>query len=196
MPSSAPRVVTSFSKPLPDETSWRALGIAVSILRDPQAAAELRRISALVQRYLRFGARSTHEVRAHLRRRGVAEPLIDRVITACQRQRLLDDQACAKLLATHYADKGYAWSAVSDRLRAKGFGTRLVSQALQRLRASMDDEPRARVVARAFLQRRRAAAGPALRIRLARALAGRGFDSELIARVLTETLGPLPESPE
>ena len=149
-----------------------------------------RRALALARRYARFRARSTAELQAYLQRQRFPQPLIDRVITECVEEGLLDDRACAKLWATHLADRGDAWGAVREQLLAKGLDQELIAEVLASLQARADDATRARDLAQASLARkglgRRPGADRRLHDRVARLLSQRGFDSELIDRVLAE----------
>ena len=122
------------------------------------------------------------------------DPLIEPILDESVRRGWLDDQAAAKLLATHLADQGYAWNAVAERLLKKGFDAQLVRQLLRPLKRHADEAERARVVVAARL-RGRSAHDPRLRTQLARALARRGFDSDLIERVLADALGSPPDEP-
>ena len=107
----------------------------------------------------------------------------------CRARGWLDDAACARLWADHWAQRGYAWAAIRQKLTAKGLGDAAVEQAAQVLGLASDDEARAsRLVASRM--RRGPATGrgivlsPRQASRLARTLAGRGFDPQIIERVL------------
>jgi SOS response regulatory protein OraA/RecX len=157
-----------------------------------------RRALALARRYVRFGTRSTAEVRTYLQQQHVPQRLIERLIADWSREGLLDDRACAKLLATHLADRGYAWATIHEQLLAKGLDQDLVTQVIAPLEARADDATRARALVVQLRGRRRehrprnlpASRRSAQAGRVARFLAQRGFDSELIDRVLTESFGP------
>ena len=153
-----------------------------------KAADDPRRALVLARRYVRFGTRSIAEVRTYLQQQHVPQRLIERLIADCSREGLLDDRACAKLLATHLADRGYAWATIHEQLLAKGLDQRLVTQVLAPLEARADDATRARALV-VQLRGRRREHRP--RNRVARFLAQRGFDSELIDRVLAESFGPI-----
>ena len=143
----------------------------------------------MASRYLRFGTRSTAQVRAYLAARQVPERLIGRLVVECSRAGRLDDRACAKLWATTLAERGYAQAAIRSQLAVKGLDAALIEQVLSTPAARAPDDARARTMAEALL-RGRSPRGPQLRRRLARRLASRGFDAELIDRVLADSLGP------
>lgn len=142
-------------------------------------------------RYARSGVRSTREVLTYLRRRGISEERARRTVADYHARGLLDDQACARLWAEHWARRGYAWSAIRVKLSAKGFDGQALERAARRVGGVSDDEARARLVVAAYLRRHRSQAG-----RAARALASRGFDQDLIERILNESFSPIPSDAE
>jgi len=148
-------------------------------------ADDSSRALRLARRYLRFGTRSTAQLRAFLRTRYVPEGLIESVTATCLRERLLDDRACATLWANTLAERGYAVAAVREQLLAKGLDTTLVKQVLARLCTHADDAQRARLVVQTYVRRH---AEPGRR-RLARLLSQRGFDADLIEQILAESFG-------
>lgn len=135
----------------------------------------------VVRQYLRYGTRSTAQLRAYLRTRGLAQPQIDAVVAECLRRRLLDDRASARLCTEHWARQGYATAAIRLKLAAKGFDDGLLQRVVSQYASERDDEARARQFLAGHLRGQPDRRAPA---RLARTLASRGFDSELIERVL------------
>ena len=102
-------------------------------------------------------------------------------MSEAKRRGALDDRACARLWAEQWARHGYADAAIRAKLAQKGLPPLAVEGAMTRLaRAGEDDAARARHIAAAALARR----GPWQPERLARLLACRGFDSDLIERLL------------
>ena len=116
-----------------------------------------------------------------LRRQGVPARAAARAVHTFKAQGLLDDRAAARLWAEQWARQGYAASAIRLKLSEKGFSDGLVAEIITRYHPPADDEARAR-----HLMARRAhpRTSRAPRVRLARALASRGFDAELIERLL------------
>lgn len=147
-----------------------------------QRAGQAGRARSAVRRYLRFGTHSIAEVRAYLKARHVSDSTSNTLLAECAQQGLVDDRISATLWASRLCEQGYAWTAIRDRLRAKGFDEPLINDVLQPLQRNADDATRARTLARAR-SRRRPPDGP----HLARWLAHRGFDSDLIDRVLADT---------
>ena len=137
-------------------------------------------------RYLKSGVRSTHEVLTYLRRRGISAGRAASLVAAYRAQGLLDDRAAARLWADHWARQGYASAVVRLKLEAKGFSSDVSDATITQFVPSTDDEARARLVA---AQRAHRATGRLARTHLARGLASRGFDSDLIERILHESFG-------
>ncbi len=154
-----------------------------------------RQTRRLARQYLRFGTHSTSELRAYLRRHIVAERLIEPLIAEGTRSGWLDDRACTKLWALTLAERGYAWDAIREQLLTKGLDATLLERVLTSLRHVEDDAARARLVVASRL-RGRAQPDRRLRTRLARLLAQRGFDPDLIEQVLHESCGSTPSDAE
>ena len=151
------------------------------------------RALAAAIRYTRAGVHASRDVLAYLTRRGVPPGTAARLVSACQHRGLVDDRACARLWADHWARRGYAQAAIRVKLSAKGLDERTIEQAIARTGAALDDDARAR----AFVaERARRGSGRGARSRLARTLASRGFDPDLIAQVLDEPWGPTPSDAE
>jgi len=130
---------------------------------------------------VRAGVRSRQEALDYVARRGCPPDRAAAWVRACQRRGLIDDRAAARLWAGHWARQDYADAAIRTKLLAKGFPTALVDESLAALQSDTDDDARAR---RALAGSIRRAGGRRSPSRLARALASRGFDSELIERLL------------
>lgn len=137
-----------------------------------------------VLRYVGTVVRSRREVEAFLARRGVPAAEQAGVLAACEARGLINDAAAARLWAQHWLDQGYAWAAVRERLRTKGIDDRTLHSLDAQDRFAGEDESSARRVA-ARLRGRSAAA-------VARALALRGFDPDVIERVVSDTFGSSP----
>ena len=124
---------------------------------------------------------------AYLRRQGISVRAAARAVRAYQAQGLLDDQAAARLWADHWARQGYAAAAIRLKLADKQFSDALIQTVINRYGPPTDDEARART----WLARRTRSGAPRLpRARLARALASRGFDADLIERLLGSPIEP------
>lgn len=148
------------------------------------------RLRAVTTRFLRSRVRSTQEVLSLLRRQGASARAVARAVRAYRAQGVLDDRAAARLWAEQWARQGYAASAIRLKLSEKGFPNGLATDVVTRYHPPTDDEARARQL---MARRTRPGAARLSRIRLARTLASRGFDAELIERLLGESLdGPRP----
>ena len=149
--------------------------------------ADERRVLAALPRYLRSGVRSTDDVLTYLRRRGVSAGRAARLVAEYQARGWLDDRAAARLWAEHWARAGFASAAVRLKLSAKGFDARTITDVANQVVPPSDDEARARLLAARSARR---STGRLARSRLARTLASRGFDSDLIERILDESHSP------
>ncbi len=138
----------------------------------------------LARRYLRFGTRSRAQLRTYLSNRHAPEAVIADIVEACSREGRIDDRVAAKLWVETLANRGYALSAIRIQLSDRGFDDHAIEQALNALRAREDDEQRARTMAAAFLKTSSGSASRGRRASVARRLARRGFDPELIDRLL------------
>ena len=145
-------------------------------------------------RYTHRGVRSANQVRAYLTQRKVSPAIAERVLAACRFRHLIDDHACARLWADHWARAGFAWSAIRGKLAVRGLDEHVIAQAASWLAHAADDEARARAVAARVLQRGRA--HPQQRARVARTLESRGFDANLVERILNESFGTLHSDAE
>ncbi|MBI4004197.1 MAG: RecX family transcriptional regulator [Candidatus Omnitrophica bacterium] len=128
--------------------------------------------------------RSTHEVRSYLRRRGVPPALTARLIAECQARGVLDDRLSAALWAEAWSRRGFAWAAIRVKLNARGFDERTIQTIGKTMARASQEEARARLV----VQRVRGRPGPHTRVRLARQLSARGFDSDVIEQLLGDPL--------
>lgn len=150
-------------------------------------------IPAAAARYIRSGVRSEKELLAYLGQKGFSSDLAVRAVAECKIKGWVDDAACARLWTEHWARKGYAWSVIRAKLADKGLDERAIEEAASRLgQAVSGDEKRAREVAVSFLKRNdgsRAFSGLSRKKSLARALASKGFDQDLIERIVGESLG-------
>ena len=112
--------------------------------------------------------------------------MVTRAVELCAARGELDDGACARLWAGHWARRGDAWALIRERLLAKGLGEPAVAEAARAVGAEGSDAERAR----AWLRRKAAArgAGARDRARVARRLRARGFGTELIESLLDDTI--------
>ena len=155
----------------------------MSLLKKSESRPDSSRVLALVRRYLRHRVRTVHDVQVYLQRHRVPEPLRTQVLDACVAQGLLDDVIAGRLWAEHWARRGYASHAIHAKLTAKGLNAQTIRQVIQAVGTTETDDMRARVVAARVVV---SAPGPPVRLRVARRLASRGFDSDVIERILHE----------
>ena len=107
------------------------------------------------------------------------------MISASRAASLLDDRACARLWAEHWARRGFAWRAIREKLLAKGLPETAIHEAARSVGSTIeDDATRARQLTSGNLQRGRGS----LRAQLIRKLAARGFDEDMIERVVDTSI--------
>ena len=140
---------------------------------------------AAFTRYLRTGVRSAQEALTYLRRRGVPPPRAAALVSDQQAYGLVDDRAAARLWAGHWARHGFAAAVVRQKLADKRFDAHTITDAMHARCPPADDAARARLVAARYA-RLRVYRSPS---RLARVLALRGFDPDVIEHVLRESFG-------
>ncbi len=141
-------------------------------------------LPAGLHRYARTGVRSCQQLLTYLSRGGVPPRTASRLVAECEARGLVDDSAGVRLWADHWARRGYGWVVIRARLEARGFGARAIADAADRSGLPKDDEARARAVIAARRRSGRDDLG-----RLARVLAARGFDQDLIERLFNDATG-------
>lgn len=158
--------------------------------------ADASRAIQLVDRYLQGRVRSVRETLDYLSRHGITSHDAQQAVTTAQARGLLDDRVAAQLWAEHWARQGYAWAMIHARLREKGFDERTITTLTHQHNATQDDEAAARRLIASSRRRASQLLPPRQRFRLARTLAARGFDADLIERVLNEAVGPITSDAE
>ena len=135
-------------------------------------------------RYVQAAPRSAREVWSYLDRRRVPRGLASRIVAECRSHGLLDDRVSAALWAEQWLRRGYAWAVIRTKLSAKGFHEQTIETIGKTLARACDEEARARLM----VQRVRGRSSPSTRVRLARRLTARGFDPDVIERLLGDPL--------
>jgi regulatory protein len=150
---------------------------------DPEAVARAICLRLLTQR-----ARSRAELAEALRRRGVPDEPAGRVLDRFGEVGLIDDVALAHSLAgAQHRERGLARRAVAAKLRQRGLGDEIVSDAVEDIDSESERERARELVTR----RRRALAGlpaDAQARRLIGLLARKGYPSGLAYAVVREAL--------
>lgn len=143
--------------------------------------SEADRALALGCAYLNRRERTTAEMRTHLLRRGVSEPLVEETVRALAGQRLLDDERFARLFVADKRElEGWGGERIRRGLHARGIDRELADAALA---AAVDDgEPQTELDRALAVLRSRFPAPPADRRERERALGvllRKGYESEL-----------------
>jgi len=126
-------------------------------------------------------ARSTHEVRQTLTRRGYAPQEIAAVIARLTTARYLNDADFARTWVSTRAHRGAAGPArLARELRTKGIAAGEIAAALRALHEEWDPAEAAREAARRKLKSLQGLPAPVARRRLAAFLDRRGFSPDII----------------
>lgn len=134
-------------------------------------------IDRRVRAYLRRGVRSVAEARAFLERANAPQAEIAATLDALKAEGLLDERACARLWADHWARALWSSGAIREKLLEKGIEPAAIEAAAARLGLDATDAERAEALAAQKRHARVSGTG------LARVLAARGFGAELIERI-------------
>lgn len=140
-------------------------------------------------RLLKFRPRSEAELKGRLEEKGFAEPAVLQVIADLRRSGLVGDARFARYFAGQQAaSKPVGRRLLLDRLRVKGIDPKLAEEAVQEATAGKDELERAREAA----SKRAPALGKlpreAARRRLFGFLSRRGFSSDVVYKVVKETV--------
>jgi len=159
--------------------------------RDP---GELAREICL--RQLAVRPRTRAELATALRRRGIADEVIDEVLDRYDEVGIIDDEAFARAWVTsRHHGKGLARRALAGELRRKGVDPDAVGEALDELDTETEEETARSLVARRMRVERTAAPEAAFR-RLVGMLARKGYPAGLAIRVVKEALAAEVETAE
>jgi regulatory protein len=164
---------------------------AANAERDP---GELAREICL--RQLAVRPRTRAELATALRRRGIADEVVDEVLDRYGEVGIIDDEAFARAWVTsRHHGKGLARRALAGELRRKGIDAEAVGEALDELDPQTEEETARALVARRMRVERTAAPDAAFR-RLVGMLARKGYPAALAIRVVKEALAAEVESAE
>jgi regulatory protein len=148
----------------------------------------VRKATDACLRLLAVRARSRHELKLAMGRKGYSEPVREQVLEKLQGLGYLDDARFARDRAAALLRRGkFGPAQVLKRLEAHGLEGKVAREALST--ASGEVEFDARATARQVLERRGLLGrplGPREHARAARLLLSRGFSEDVIDRVLGE----------
>uniref|UniRef100_A0A831WXI3 Regulatory protein RecX n=1 Tax=Thermorudis peleae TaxID=1382356 RepID=A0A831WXI3_9BACT len=148
-----------------------------------RAADEVERAVQAGLRLLAVRPRSERETRDRLKRKGFGEPAIEAAIERLRGWRYLDDAEFARLWVEHRQVTGPRGRRLLEfELRSKGIDPETVLETVEA--ADLDEEAAARAVASKHLSRLAGLDPVTRRRRLTGALQRRGFDWDVIRRVL------------
>jgi regulatory protein len=147
-------------------------------------------------RQLAVRPRTRAELATALRRRSIADEVIDEVLDRYDEVGIIDDEAFARAWVTsRHHGKGLARRALAGELRRKGVDPDAVGEALEELDPQTEEETARALVARRMRVERTAAPEAAFR-RMVGMLARKGYPAGLAIRVVKEALAAEAESAE
>ena len=155
---------------------------------EQEGAEHVRKATEACLRLLAVRARSQHELRLSLERKGFSAAVRDQVLERLQGLGYVDDARFAQERAASLLRRGRLGpSGVLQRLQAHGLEGEVAREALSTASGAVDFEPLA--AARRVLERRGLLGRPLEpkeQARAGRLLHGRGFSEDVIQRVLGE----------
>lgn len=142
---------------------------------------------------LAASSKSEKEVRGALRARGFEVAIIDIAVARLYAAHALNDEAVAESVARRAVEQGWGRRKVQEVLYKKGIKGEAAKEALKSLQEAGDEGQREEV-RRVAVKRWSAIAGdPGAARKLWAYLARRGFDSEIISKVVSEVVRPSEE---
>jgi regulatory protein len=152
--------------------------------------AILRKARAYALLLLRYRPRTEKEFRDKLTRKGFSETIICRVMEEFRKKGALDDLRFARLLCDHRLTvKKIGPAKIAHELREKGVDKTIIQEALSEADVggqTQYESAKACAVKKADVLRKKDMSAYVLRGKVANYLARKGYDYELIARVVRE----------
>ncbi len=177
-----------------------ALGLATGADIDETALAQVRArgeralAEETVYRLLAIRPRSRRELADRLRRRGLPAEVVAAVITDLEHAGLVDDHRFADAwVRSRTALQPSGRVRLRYELARKGVAREVIDRTLRERLSEQDEDALAQDVARSRLRRYRGLSREVAARRLAGLLERRGFSTSVIARVLRDTVGSLPQ---
>ncbi len=139
-------------------------------------------------RLLSFRPRSEQELRGRLRLKSFSDEDVNKVILYLQKEKMLDDEKFAKLLAlSSIQSGGFGKNHVRRELTKKGLAPAQISSAMKEIEG-IDELQCARELAQKHFSRMRGLTAIAQRRRLHGVLFRRGFTNEVVFKALDQVL--------
>jgi regulatory protein len=160
--------------------------------------SDRRRARDLALLYLGVKGRTVHQMREHLARRGIPEATTEDVVAdLCARGYLGDERYAEDFVRERRQVHPQGGQLTRHQLARRGVDEETADEAIRTARQEegLDEREEARRAARKWTARTGEEAGKA-RLRLARFLASRGFDEDVVRDVLAERLGEFEEPGE
>ena len=158
--------------------------------RRKKSPLQTRSAAAALTRAYRILARRDHgrrELAAKLRRKGFSREAVDQAVARCRELGYLDDARTAAVMASDLVRRGYGPLRIRQTLGQKGLDAEVIAQALSH--CSQGDsliQAARRMLEKKRLRLEREPDTWKRRQMACRYLAGRGFTSEVIDRVVSD----------
>ena len=139
-------------------------------------------------RLLKFRPRSEAELTGRLSEKGFGDETVRAVVEEMRRTGLIGDERFARYAATQAAVKPVGRRLILDRLRKKGIAPELAEEAAQAATQGKDELERAREAAGRRISALEGLPREAAQRRLFGFLSRRGFSSDVVWKVVRESL--------
>lgn len=139
-------------------------------------------------RLLKFRPRSEHELKSRLAEKGFGGETVQAVLEEMRRTGLVGDARFARYAAAQAAVKPVGRRLILNRLREKGIAPELAEEAARAATEGKDDLERAREAAQRRAPALEGLSREAAQRRLFGYLSRRGFSSDVVWKVVKETV--------
>ena len=144
-------------------------------------------------RLLTFSARSVEELRSRLKMKRFGAEIIDDVVESFQKQGLLNDEKFAELYAnSRVYTRPTGKRQVETDLKKKGVPSKIISETLAKM-SDYDEKKAARDLVYGRFQKMTGVSREKKKARLFAFLKRRGFDTNIIFKVLSELFSEIQE---
>jgi len=176
---------------------WVEFSLRVGMPISESLLGQLERLSReseaeeVALRFLRFRARTEHEVIEHLRRKEYEEDIVASVTTRLKDLQLLDDEAFAEAFAEQQGSTRSRME-VSWKLRQRGIDSTVIDAVLNRVLSSDAEVETAMRLAQKQLKKLGHADENTCRVKVATYLQRKGFSMETVYLVLENLRAQFP----
>lgn len=164
----------------------KGMTVRLEQLSEWARADEYAKVQRAVHRYLGYRARSTHEVRKYLERKGFDPVMCEEVIQECVEQGYLNDQAFAQAWVEERAiRKGLGKNRLRHELKQKGISSSDIENVLQNINEEEERQKAWELAERRYL-RIQDQPWPTIERRIGQYLMRQGYSWNLIHSILNQ----------